>query len=323
MPTEKEIERGDFLNEEDFEEDNENLDEEDESEDEDNVEESEDEDEELDDLDEESEDDDDVEDEGTVEDFDVEDEEEELEDEEQRIPLSRLNQVIAQRNEEKERNKWLESQLEKLIEQGTLPGKSEEVKEPYDFVKAEAQYIDLVLEGETEKATQLRSTINEEREKLWQEKIESIKEEAQTAAETASSSKLEEEKFNTTVANFENKYSFLDVESGDYNEEAVETINELMTVYMQQGEAKSKALTKAVKKMAPFYEKTAPKEKTIDRKKAAKTKNIKASKQQPPKSRGKTTKELDLDSLDILKMSEKDFGKLTEKEKRVLRGDAI
>ena len=89
---------------------------------------------------------------------DDEDEEEpEDEDEvpakkEPKIPKSRLDEVIQQREDAKERNLWLENQLEKLI---NASNKTQEASAPapipeslFDFDKAEEDYISLIIEGE-------------------------------------------------------------------------------------------------------------------------------------------------------------------------------
>jgi len=314
MATQDEIDRGDVLEDEDIEE----GDMEEEVEEEEDVE-DEDEDEEGDDEEEESEED---EDDGDDEEEDgEEDEDDDEEEDDHRIPLSRLNRALAQRDQEKERVNWLEEQLEKLIERGALPAKEEKVVDPYDFSKAESSYIDFVLEGEVEKAAALRATIIEEQRKELISKIESASEKAAEKATTASQEEREEERFNVAIDNLENKFPFLDNSSDDYNEEAVETVNTLMTGYMATGMAKSKALKIAVEKVSPLYEK-APLTKDGKRKKTARKRNVEAMKKQPPKGRSKKTRDVD-ENVNVDKMSEKDFRGLTKKEKAILRGDIV
>ena len=54
---------------------------------------------------------------------------------------------------------------------------------------------------------------------------------------------------------------------------------------------------------------------------AARKKAAKASNAQPPKGRSKAPGNTDNDEIDISKLSEKAFDKLTLKERKVLRGD--
>jgi len=242
------------------------------------------------------------------------------EEEDNRVPLSRLNQVLAQRDHEKERTQWLESQLEKLIEQGTLPKEKEDVGEPFDFISAESKYIDLILDGEVKDAAELRGLIDEARSDVFSDELSSVAEKARDDAKTISQEEREQDRFDAAIENFENKYEFLDSESDEYNQEAIETVNALMVGFMQN-ESKSKALKRAVERVAPMY--ASGTESTSNRKKASRKKNVDASKRTPPKIPGKGTKELDLDSIDVEKMPESDFNKLSAREKAILRGDAL
>ena len=261
-------------------------------------------------------------DEEEVEDSDDEEESDEEEDDEKdkRIPLSRLNQVLAQRDQEKERAAWLEEQLEKLIEQGKLPEKKEEVEDPFDFSAAETKYVELVLDGEAEKAAELRAIIEEERELQFSQKFEGLTKKATEQAEQISKATIEEEKFNLAVANFEQKYPFLNSESDEYNPEATETANSLMIGYIQSGMTKTQAIKKAVKTIAPMYER-APSGNT-NRKKTSRKKAVDTARKTPPKGSGKSSS-VDLDEVDVTRMGEKDFAKLTAKEKAILRGDVM
>lgn len=296
----------------------------DELEDQDNVEyESsvEDDEEEYEDEDEDQEDAEDDEDED-----EDEDEEDEEEPEEERIPRSRLNQVIKQRNEERERTKWLEQQLEKVLNSQTAPKKEEApqapAEPPYNYEEKEAQYIELILDGETAKAIKLRSEIDAARAKDFQKMLA---EQSETTM-SQTSKKLEDERFNDLVSAFEEEYSFLDASSDDYNEEAVETINRLMGGYMAEGTSREKALALAVDKMLPFYTKAPAKEALGTKKKsekatADKKRNAKASRQQPPRSPGRKTRDVDPSALRPSTLSEKQFNQLSDREKRILRGD--
>lgn len=300
--------RGDIVEEEELEEET--------LEDEDDEEESE-----------ESEDEDLEEDEDEGEDGESEDDEENEEEvDNQRIPRSRLNQVIKQRDEEKQRTLWLEQQLERLIEKQDVKEVKEEVsKAPeYDFVEAEEKYIDFILEGETKKASSLRNEIDKARTEQWDYKFKNIEEKAKKTAKAESSASIEDDRFDSLIENYENKYSFLNLDSDDYNEEAVETVNTLMAGYQANGKPKSQALKAAIVKVVPMFTKenpSPPKKGLGDRKKTTRKRNAKASQQQPAKTSGKKAINRDLDELKVSTLSDKDFDSLSEKEKKILRGD--
>ena len=263
-------------------------------------------------------------DESDEEDTDEDEEEEEVEEPSKniKVPKSRLDEVIRQREEAKERSAWLEAQLEKLIAKETT-AKPVEQKPSYNYDEAEEQYIQLIIEGETAKATKLRNEINSHRQEDLKNLIAEVTKETTSKVKSESSLLLEEERFGTLVESFENKYKFLNADSKEYNEEAVDTVNTLLSGYIAAGKTKSEALKLAVNKVAPLYTKVVDTKQTLGnkRKVEAGKKAVEASKSQPAKTKTVSTKEVDTSKIDISKMSERDFAKLTEKEKRILRGD--
>ena len=253
-----------------------------------------------------------------------EDEDEEDDGVSNTIPLSRLNEVISQRDEKADRIDWLENQLEALINKETVPEVKETTLEPiYNFTEAEEAYGNLLIEGETGKAAILRATIDSERKKELVALINEVKKTSNQEATDTSNALIETNKFDNLVTNFENKYPFLDADSDKYNEEAVETVNTLIAGYTASGKTKSQALSVAIKKAIPMYKPTEPDKTTLGnkRKTKARKKAADASNQQPTKTNSKGLKNIDTDTVDISKMSERDYNKLTAKEKRILRGD--
>ena len=315
----------------------------------DDIDEDEDEDPDSDDEDQDSDDDDDDEDqddpdEDSDDESDDDDEEEDEEDpeddedddEEQRIPKGRLNQVLRQRDEEREHRKWLEEQLETLIKaQGKADQEQEEEDEgppDYDFDAAEERYIELVLEGSVKDASKLRKEINAASQEVYEYQIESAKKAAKSEAVTETTSSLDEVRFNSLIGQYQEEHPFLDDESDAYNGQAVAMTNKLMGSYMAEGKTKSQALTAAVNDIVPLFEKAedpAPKvkkgkKKAEVRKRTARKKAAKASRQQPPDTKGakgKQNRKFTAD--DVAKMPEKVFNSLTQKEKAKLRGDIL
>ena len=262
------------------------------------------------------------------EDDDEEDDEEDENDEtpEPKIPKSRLDEVIAQREEAKERTLWLEAQLETLIKQAqsSTQVKDQVVEKPYDFSKAEEDYVSLIIEGEVAKASKLRSEIDSQREKQFKKMIEDVKESSSKQVKESSVQAIEEQKFQLAIESLEAKYKFLDTNSKDYNEEAVDTVNTLLAGYIAAGKSKSEGLRLAVNKVVPMYAKDEKDTKPSlgnKRKVDSGKKAVQAAKSQPPKTKSTNTRSSDVSTLDIRKMSDKDFSKLTETELKQLRGD--
>lgn len=271
----------------------------------------------------------DQEDEQEVDEEDEEiDEEEEVEEPKKspKIPKGRLDKALRQRDEYKERSLWLEDQLEKLIEQSTRQQVKEVEKIPafsYDFESAEEQYANYLIEGETAKATKLRREIDNARELKFSQLLAEIEERAIEKATQTSSANAENSKFQALVANYENKYPFLDSENDLYNEEAVDTVNTLLAGYAAKGMTKSEALKKAVEKVAPLFKKEVEpiKKTTKQRQVEANKKVANTIKSQPAKTQSSRSTNIDTSKLDISKMSERDFAKLTPRELKALRGD--
>lgn len=246
----------------------------------------------------------------------------------QRVPRSRLNQVIQQREDERARATWLEEQLETLIgqRQAEVPVVEVKVEPDYDFDDAEERYGNFLLEGDTKQATAVRKEMNGERDKLYQKQIDDVKVAMKEEATAVSKATLEDNKFETFLEKTFEARDYLDDSSDQYNERAVKMANSLMVSYIQEGKSKVEALTLAVEDISPLFEekpKLGSKKKTTTRTKDARRKAVKTDEQQPPsgarKSRGKGTR--DLDNFKVEGLSDKDFNSLTKKELATLRGD--
>jgi len=323
----EEVDRGDFIEDLDDanrfpEDDVEDIEENDEDY-QDDIEENEDSEEEQEEESEEEETTDDVDSDNNQE---FEEEAEEENEESHTIPKSRLDEVIAQREAEKDKTTWLEAQLEKFIERDATPEVEEiekEVLPEYDFDNKEIEYVDALLEGDSAKAAGIRKDINTARSTIEDFKLNKLRNDYKNSAKEQSQEANDKSKFDDLVELYKGKYAFLDDSHDNYNEEAVDTINTLMTGLIAQGKSKAEALRNAVSKLSPIYDLDATKNKSKpNRKKTAVKKHLNANKKQPPKNRGKSTAGRDtFNAEDIEKMSLDDFRKLPSKLKKQLRGD--
>lgn len=263
-------------------------------------------------------------DESTSEDDEVDSEEEEEVEEPKKnikIPKARLDQEIQKNKELREREKWLEEQLTKLInanQQVKEQVKEESKEPPFDFEVAEEQYISLVVEGDIKEAAKLRRQIDSEKTKAIRAELEASSKEnlRQVALEK------ENEKFNALIENYESKYAFFNPNKKGYNEEAVDTVNTLMAGLMAKGKSRSEALETAVKKVLPLYHHE-PKEGTKTTKERIveqRKKNVQTLKKTPPTIKGKGAKQV-AEEVDLDNLSEGEFAKLDARTKAKLRGD--
>jgi hypothetical protein len=263
-----------------------------------------------------------------VDDEEVEDEEEEEDEEAPRgksikIPKKRFDEVNERYKESKDRLKWLEDQFARLLSTNTplKEAVEESAQETYDFDEAEEKYISLILEGETKDAAKLRREIDSKRSQENQRQYNKIKQEA---AEEIKKSQ-DDERFNLLIETYESKHAFLNPSSKKYNADAVDTINTLMAGYLAKGELRSSALKKSLDKVVPLFESESPASKssvdkrTIEQRK----KNVAAIKRTPPKTNGKSSRELDVDAIDLSNLSESEFKKLDKRTLAKLRGDVL
>ena len=230
------------------------------------------------------------------------------------VPKSRLDEVLAK---QKALQKQLNEQMAKEAEvQAEAP--------KYEFDTKEAEYQQLVLDGESEKATALRTEIrNAEREQTMFEVQQKM---GQTVQQSQEAIQLQ-----TTAELIQEQYPILDENSQDYNKEMADEVIDLRDAVIVQGYQASDALTKATKYVVagnePIVEATTPLPKKGNgeiaqkKKKAAVQKKIEASESQPPDLKGQGNAERGEGTLDVNALSEDEFNALPEETLRRLRGD--
>jgi len=232
------------------------------------------------------------------------------------VPKSRLDEVLA-------KQKALQKQLDdfKKAQEST---KKDAPK--YDFAAKETKYQELVLDGKLQEATALRNEIrNAEREQILFEVQQKTDQTVQQSQEvTALQVKANE---------IQERYTVFDQNSADYDENLLREAVELRDAYMVQGYSGPDALEKAVNitltmqrpdLLNPTPTKTADSNVALlkERKsKAAISKNIEASKSQPPAMKGESASSRESKAVDLNKLSESEFNALPEETLRRLRGD--
>lgn len=237
------------------------------------------------------------------------------------IPKSRFDEVIAERNAEREANAELKRRLE-AYEAATKTKEPEPKKEEAKSIDAlELEYANLMMEGDVEKAVKLRGQINA-----------AIREQAEAAAEQKISAR-EDERSQKAIANelaamsaqVVKDYPYLDTEEGAL---VIPQITALRDAYVAKGESPANALRKAADFIAPKFDpnpqdKDEPKPETKQdgRPAAAIARGIKDSAAQPPQMSGVGNRAMETVKRDVTRMSEEEFEALPESEKRKMRGD--
>ena len=224
------------------------------------------------------------------------------------IPKSRFDEVLAK-----------QKALQKKLDEALAP-KVEDVKEApeFDFDAKEIEYQTLVMEGESDKATQLRKEIREaEKQQMMFEMQAKM---GQTVTQNQELVDLQ-----TKATQLEAMYPMLNQADPSFDQDKTNEVLELRDAYMTQGYLGADALQKAVDLlMGKPAVQQAPKPDTVQKeivqkKKIANTnKKIEAAEKQPPTMKGKNKADK---KVDINTMSVEEFAALPEETLRRMRGD--
>ena len=185
------------------------------------------------------------------------------------IPRARFDEVNAKLHAEREEANRLRAELEALNRSSTTQA------DAIDVDTLEDQFFDAIINGEKERAKEIRAQINAE-----------IYNKARAASEEVVSTTLTQREIQSSFAKVVEQtvtdYPFLDSNSTDANAEAIGEVVEWRDFYLSKGDTPAAALQKAAAKIAPIYSKAAPELPTDKRKQAAIANAAKASAAQPP-----------------------------------------
>ena len=185
------------------------------------------------------------------------------------IPRARFDEVNAKLHAEREEANRLRAELEALNRSSTTQA------DAIDVDTLEDQFFDAIINGEKERAKEIRAQINAE-----------IYNKARAASEEVVSTTLTQREIQSSFAKVVEQtvtdYPFLDSNSPDANAEAIGEVVEWRDFYLSKGDTPAAALQKAAAKIAPIYSKAAPELPTDKRKQAAIANAAKASAAQPP-----------------------------------------
>ena len=220
------------------------------------------------------------------------------------IPKSRFDEVLAK-----------QKALQKKLEEATTP-QIEDIKEApnFNFEEKELEYQNAVLDGETEKATLVRSEIRQAEKQQMMFEVQAKM--GQTMNQTNEMQELQ-----AKAQEIQTNFPVLDENHASYNENKASEVMELRDAYMIQGYTGALALQKATDLIMGQVQEPSNKvqEKVTEKKKVANTKKkIEAAESQPPSMKGqsKTEKKVDLNVL-----STEEFDALPEETLKRMRGD--
>ena len=232
------------------------------------------------------------------------------------VPKSRLDEVLAKNKEMQKRLQTLESET-----------KEEDTTPKYDFVAREKEYQELVLDGETDRAAQLREEIRSaEREQMMSEMQSKM---GQTGQQDREAHEL-----NKKANEIMEVFPVFDQKSKQFDERLANEVMELRDAFIFQGYGAADSLAKATEitlirskpellevetagttDAAPTLNKVVQEKK----KQANVSKKVAASQSQPPQMKGESTQNKKI--VDINVLSDDEFGALPEETLRRMRGD--
>lgn len=237
------------------------------------------------------------------------------------VPHARFNEVNEAKKAAEQRAAELAAELERLRQ--AAPERSQEAKQDpkpaaFDFDAKEAQAAEALFAGDTETYRKVQAEIRAHLE-------EQATNRALEQFEQRSAVKTAQALLESTADRIASKYPILNSESDQANDQAIKDVVEWRDFYIAKGDKPHVALEKAANKVAPLYVRDEPEDdpepvKVDPRKAAAVARAAAAAAAQPPAGGGVGERTASA-RLDIEKMSDEQFSRLSDEDKRRLRGD--
>lgn len=244
------------------------------------------------------------------------------------IPKDRFDQGIAKARKEAEAEKNRADQAEARLraQEGEL--KEDEVNAAIDVLEEELE--NAVKDGNTEAKARIRKEIRALSQQLTDSK-------AAVHAIRATAVAIEQVRYDAAVSLAEKEHPELDPDGDSYDEELVGELSEVTAAFVSRGLSSSESLKKALKVVyrgakVPVVEKEDKEVEETDVEKEAKQRKADAverglkAKGKQPADQSKTGLNSDKqgkkgDGIDVTKISDKDFDKLSPEDLKKLRGD--
>lgn len=240
------------------------------------------------------------------------------------IPKSRFDEA---QQKARQREEELQRRLDAAEERKQSETTSENVQElENELDKLDAQYAELLLEGETEKANAVRKQWRQKQNDLFDIRLEQ-------RSSLASKQAIEGMRFDRQLAEYEVKFPVINPDSEDFNQDVANEVADLMSAFEAKGWNSVAALNKAIKYVIPADTGNTgspdvdPDIVRTKRKVAARKKVADVAKKSPPDitDKGRDTDKVGTgDGLpDVTKMTPEQFASLSEAQLRKLRGDTL
>lgn len=236
------------------------------------------------------------------------------------VPHARFNEVNEALKQERAERLRLEEELARArgTQQAQQPAQPGAPKpDEFDFKAARKQLREAIYEGDDAKAEQLEEEIDRQTElkqaRIAEQRAQDLLQKERAAQQQAEAVTAVE----SAVAKAYESYPFLDIGSDQANQDAIDEVVALRNLYISRGKAPAVAIADAVAKVAPRYSgEPAPK---ADSAKSIQQ-NLERERRIPPMPQGVGERAR---KVDYEKLSEDEWDRLSDDEKRRARGDFV
>ena len=240
------------------------------------------------------------------------------------VPKARLDEVLA-------KQKALQKQLDDL-KAAQADIQSPEAPEEYDFAAKEVEYQNMLLDGEADKAAQLRSEIRTaERQQIEFELTQKVQQSVQEGQQQTA--------LQQAAAELEASFPVFSQGSADYSAELTQEVIDLRDAFIIKGDNAVAALSKAAnfvlrdnnlvdmsEAQPALSDSSAAEKRSVDevsKKRAEVSRKLKAAEAQPPELPGESSASRGEKLLDVDSMTDEEFNALPEATLKRLRGDIV
>lgn len=236
------------------------------------------------------------------------------------VPHSRFNEVNEEAKAHRARVLELEEELARVKGGATAAAPKEEKQQDqgFNFDDAEERYTAAVLDGDSTMAKQIRAEIRKEEQAAADARAEAAADRRYQANRQKDDEHVAKVEFDLELAKAYAAHPFLDSDSADKNQDAIEETLVWHQHFINKGEKPAKALASAVQKVAPRYANTEPAPAATPKVDVAQ--GLARAEKVPARAEGLGER---ANALDVSKMTNKDIKALSAEDEARLAGNFV
>lgn len=234
------------------------------------------------------------------------------------MPKSRYDSVMARLREQERENQELKTQLEVSMRQAAPQTQAQQQQQSDAqsiLNEIDRRLAAAIKDGDADVAAQLLGQSRHIQNQMLEQALAGTR-------DSASRTTIEQIKYDNLLAQAESAVAAINPDSDTFDEGLVTEISELADAFERQGKSPSVALERALDILKPPGWREAPKP-VAEARKTNVQKNVRAAKSQPPRMQGGANSDTAgiSSKVNIMKLSDAEFDKLTDEQLGALRGD--